>query len=196
MAKIAVALMIALFASVTLAQSTCPTGTALFQKPAGCAGYATCEATLCGCAGVTGTSADTCLRNVSSTFGCASLTLCFTNFVKCLSTLANTARTNTTGACGMWAVTLHTSVLSAAGTTFTGSALQKACAQQACILRNTSSTAALRTCDMGGVNFTTVCSYDNIVLPGTTTAAPRSISGASTISMAAVAVLAVVAALL
>lgn len=203
MAKIAIALMMAMFASVALAQTTCGT-TSLFSRPANCAGYTTCETALCTCGQVTGTNADVCLANVSSTFPCTSLTACFSTFAQCLSTLANTARLNTTEPCGMWAVSLHTAVLSAAGGSFAGSTLQSACATAACNLRNKTSTTTLRSCDMGGANFTTVCSVNNIVLPGTTTAAgptttrgaTSSPSGASTVSMAVIAVLAVVAALL
>jgi hypothetical protein len=194
MAKIAVALMVALFAGLALAQTstTCPLGATVFTKPTGCAGYNTCEANLCNC--VERPNQVNCLANVSSLFSCPSLQTCFSTFVNCVSVLANTERSNSSSVCGMWAVTLHTQVLTAASTAFTGSALQRACATQVCTMLNSTG----RTCDFGGVNFTNVCTFNNIVAPGTTTSAPGtpSPSSASAVSVAVVAVLAAVAALL
>lgn len=196
MAKMIVVLMAALLAASAFAQCPAPATTAFSSLPT-CPEAQRCEAQLCGCASAGSSSNTACLRNTSSTtFNCATMGTCFSGYIRCLTTLVNSARSNQTSLCNMWAMTVHAQVLQAATGSYEGSNIQKDCAAAACNLRNTTGQT---TCDLGGVNYTTVCSYNNVIAPGTTTTSPNSpptTSSASGVSLAVAAVLAAVAALL
>lgn len=187
MSKVAIIAVVALLATAAFAHHNCPTTPNVFTRPStACAGYAMCEAQLCNCTtGSVGMNGVACLANTSSTMTCGAISTCLTNQVKCLTALAARVRSNASDPCQMWAVSLQASVLGAAASTYVNSTLQQACSATVCRLANLTGRG---NCDFGGSNYSTVCSYDNVV--GFSTSAP-SIDGVAPVS----AVVAVVAAL-
>lgn len=198
MAKMIVVLvMAAMIAASAFAQCPSP-ATASFTTVLTCPEALQCEASLCSCASAGSAASGTaCLRNTTSaTFACNLMPTCFSNYVRCLTALANSARSNTSSSCSMWAMTVHAQVLQAATGTFAGSTLERDCVAATCRLRNQTGQTS---CNLGGANYTNVCTYDNLIAPGTTTNSggnPPTTSSASAVSLGVAAVLAAVAALL
>ena len=207
MAKIVLAVAVLAMIALGASAQTCDAST-YFHSTATCTEKTACETALCTClsAGAV-TNSSTCVAEKafgSATVTCALTQSCSATYLRCLSGVA-LAQRDSSSTCSSWAMALHVAVLDALSG---GNTLQTGCANEVCRIRNATGNTFDSCSAQLGANYTSVCTQENIVYPGSTTAAPTTAtptSGSTTaaplpgsakgVSLAVAAVLAAVAAL-